>query len=130
MDAIAGEIEPDPDGADGVVGAGRDDEFFGNPFALRRAAEDGGVEGVVRVVDANFDAQLAAGAFVDAARDADGAVKKEAVLGAEDAECALRERDLNVGGRLLDAEWRDVRDANAIARRELIPVDAGIEAGD
>ena len=76
MDTIAGQIEPDPDGADGIVGAGLDNEFLGDAFALRRASEDGGIEGIVGLIDADFDAQLSAGAFVNAACDADRAVKE------------------------------------------------------
>ena len=130
VDAVTGEVESDPGRADWIVGAGLDDEFLGNAFALRRAAEDGGIEGVVGLIDAEFDAELAAGAFIDAACDTHGAVKEQAVFGAEYAECARGQSDLYVGRRLLDAKWRDVGDANTISRGKLIPVDAWVETRD
>ena len=103
---------------------------MGNAFALCGAGEDRGVEGIVGLIDADFDAEFAAGTFVNAACDADGAMEKQAMVGAENAQCTLGECDLYIGRRLLDAEGRHVGDAHLVASVELIPVDAGVEAGD
>ena len=130
MDAVAGEVEPNPDGADGVVGAGLDDEFLSNTFALRGAGEDGWVEGVVRLVNADFDAELAAGALVHTTCDADGTMKEETMVGTEYAERAFGQSDLNVGGWLTDAEGRDVGDLDCVADGKGAPIGFRVEAGE
>ena len=103
---------------------------MGDAFALRGAAEDGGIEGIVGLIDAHLDAELAAGALVNPACNADWAMEKQAMVGAENAQCTLGECDLNVGSCWLDAEGWHVGDADAVAGSQLMPADAGVEVSD
>ena len=130
VDAVAGQVEPDPGRADGIVGPGLNDKLLGDALALRGAGQDGGVERVVGGVDQHLDAQFAARAFVDPAGDTDGAVEQQAVFGAEHLQRSFRQLNLCVGRWLADAEWRQARDANIRTFGELAPVEVRVECGD
>ena len=101
MDSIGRETEPDPGAADWIVGARLDDELLGNSFPLCGGGKDIRVEGVVWVFDQDLHRELAAGAFIDSAGDADGAMKVQASFAVEGLQGSVGELDAHVGDGVL-----------------------------
>ena len=80
VDAIAREVESDPNSAYWVVGARRDNKLGGDPFPLGGVFKNCGVEGVVRVFNADFNSKLSTRALINVSSDAYRAMEQELTL--------------------------------------------------
>ena len=98
VDAKAVAVETDPGRADGVVGAGREDEFAPKLAGFFGVGKKRGVEGVVGILDHDGDAKLSEGAFVGVARDAHGEMSECAVGVVAGFKHPIGEADVELGG--------------------------------
>jgi hypothetical protein len=136
VDTVTGSAETDPGDADGVVGAGREEEFALEGAAFGGFGEDGRVEGVIGIADRNGDMEVANRAFGSDAADAAGEVAQQASPFVESAQVAAGEADADAGGAFWrrplgigDNEFRAGRDAGPVHGGVQVPDETGMRAG-
>jgi len=130
VDAVAGAVEPEPDRADGIVGAGLDDEFFRDALPLGRRAQNVRVKSVVGAFDADGYFEFADGPLGHIAGDADRTVEEQFAGGIKCLELSFLQLDLNPANFLTEVVGDDQRREDAVACAQGGPVDSGIDAAD
>ena len=81
MDAVAREVEPNPDASDRVVGTGLYDELLSDAFASCGRTKYRRVKCVIRFGHSSLNFQLSARALIDSSGYTDGAVEAYATFG-------------------------------------------------
>ncbi len=65
MHAVAGTVEADPGDADGIVGAGRQNQFVTDGLQFGGFRNSSGIDGIVWIRSNNDNVKLADGSFLD-----------------------------------------------------------------
>ena len=130
VDAVAGAVEADPDGADGIVGAGLEGQLAVELTGFLGFGKDFGVEKVGGVGGGTGDVEFADGALFGELGDAAGEVGDEVGAGVVNFELTVGEKDAEVGGFVAEVGRGDVGDLEFGAGGDGAPVDGGVEVAD
>ena len=122
VNAVAGTIEADPGGADGVIRAGWDGEFVIDLFGFFGFGENGGIKKVTGIGGGFGHVKGADGALLHFGGDAAGKMSDEVGGFAEDIDGFAVEMNAGEGGFFARGRI-DARDFDKRSRRDIRPVD-------
>ena len=130
VDAVTGAVEADPDGADGIVGAGLEREFAVELLGFLGLGENFRIEKVGGIGCGAGDVEFADGPFLDLLGDAARELREEVGARVVHLELALGEQDADVGGLLSRGGRDDVGDFQFGVGGHVAPVDRGVQLAD
>ena len=130
VDAVAGAVEADPHGADGVVRTGWKREFAADLLGFLRLGKNFRIEKISWIWRGADDVEFADGALLGEVRDAAREVRDEVGARVVNLELPLREEDADVGGFLARGGEGDVGHLQFRAGGYGAPVDVGVQLAD